>query len=92
VLRTDRETNTVVVGAASASTRVETHGRLYAPVERASVKLRYRSPAVSARVAASNGGFAVELDEPVDAVAPGQVAALYDGDAVVGAGVITTVA
>jgi tRNA U34 2-thiouridine synthase MnmA/TrmU len=34
------------------------------------------------------GGFELELDEPVDAVAPGQVAALYDDDAVVGAGVI----
>jgi tRNA U34 2-thiouridine synthase MnmA/TrmU len=34
------------------------------------------------------GGFQVELDEPVDAVAPGQVAVLYDDDAVVGAGVI----
>jgi trans-aconitate 2-methyltransferase len=30
----------------------------------------------------------LELDEPVDAVAPGQVAVLYDDDAVVGAGVI----
>ena len=33
-------------------------------------------------------GFSLELDEPVDAVAPGQVAVLYDDDAVVGAGVI----
>jgi tRNA U34 2-thiouridine synthase MnmA/TrmU len=40
-------------------------------------------------VAASNGGFTLELEEPAYAVATGQVAALYDGDAVVGAGVIT---
>jgi tRNA U34 2-thiouridine synthase MnmA/TrmU len=33
-------------------------------------------------------GFALELEEPVDAVAPGQVAALYDQDVVVGAGLI----
>jgi tRNA U34 2-thiouridine synthase MnmA/TrmU len=46
---------------------------------------------VPARVRASNGGFALELDEPAQAVAPGQVAALYDGDAVVGAGVVTRV-
>jgi tRNA-specific 2-thiouridylase len=91
VLDTDRETNTVVVGPepALASTRVEAHGRLYAPVVRAAAKLRYRSPAVPATVSASNGGFALDLDEPAHAVAPGQVAALYDGDAVVGAGVVT---
>jgi tRNA-specific 2-thiouridylase len=93
VVRTDRVTNTVVVGpeSALAGTRVEAHGRLYRPAERAAVKLRYRSPAVPARVQASNGGFALELDEPAHAVAPGQVAALYDGDAVVGAGVVTAV-
>ena len=33
-------------------------------------------------------GFALELHEPVEAVAPGQVAVLYDADAVVGAGII----
>ena len=55
------------------------------------MKLRYRSVAVPTRVAAANGGFALELDEPAYAVATGQVAALYDGDAVVGAGVITSV-
>jgi tRNA-uridine 2-sulfurtransferase len=91
VLRTDGETNTVVVGPepALAATRVEAHGRLYAPVERAAAKLRYRSPAVPARVRTANGGFTLDLDEPAHAVAPGQVAALYDGDAVVGAGVVT---
>ena len=94
VLRTDRADNTVVVGPADAlaSTRVEAEGRLYTPVERATVKLRYRSAAVPARVRSSNGGFALDLDEPAHAVAPGQVAALYDGDAVVGAGVVTHVA
>ena len=93
VLSTDRDTNTIVVGPepALAASRVEAHGRLYLPVERAEVKLRYRSPALPVRVRASNGGFVVELDEPAYAVAPGQVAALYDGEAVVGAGVITTV-
>jgi tRNA-uridine 2-sulfurtransferase len=91
VLRTDGGTNTVVVGSEAdlATTRVEAHGRLYAPVERAHAKLRYRSPAVPARVRAANGGFTLDLDEPAHAAAPGQVAALYDGDAVVGAGVIT---
>ena len=33
-------------------------------------------------------GFALALDQPASAVAPGQVAVLYDDDAIVGAGVI----
>ena len=94
VLGTDRLENRVVVGPREslAVTRVGgSQGRLYASAERALVKLRYRSVAVPTRVAAANGGFALELDEPAYAVATGQVAALYDGDAVVGAGVITSV-
>jgi tRNA-specific 2-thiouridylase len=91
VLGTDRTTNAVVVGPREslAVTRVEADGRMYADVDRARVKLRHRAAPVPARVAASNGGFTLELEEPAYAVATGQVAALYDGDAVVGAGVIT---
>ena len=94
VLRTDRAANAVVVGPreALAASRVEADGRLYVPIERAAAKLRYRSVPVPARVVASNGGFSLELEEPAQAVATGQVAALYDEDAVVGAGVITSVA
>ena len=51
-------------------------------------KLRYRSPSVPATIEPTDDGFELELDEPVEAVAPGQVAVLYDGGAVVGAGVI----
>jgi len=57
-------------------------------VERASVKLRYRSEAVTARVVPTARGFRLELDQPSYGVAPGQVAVLYEGDAVVGAGQI----
>ncbi|MFO7572944.1 MAG: tRNA 2-thiouridine(34) synthase MnmA [Gaiellaceae bacterium] len=91
VLGTDSATNTVVVGPreALATTCVEVEGRLYVPVERAGVKLRYRSEALPARVLASNGHLSLELDEPAEAVAPGQVAVLYEQGAVVGAGVIT---
>jgi tRNA-specific 2-thiouridylase len=93
VLRTDRASNQVVVGPREtlAASRVEAQGRLYVPVERAVVKLRYRSEPVPAEVTAGNGGFTLTLDEPAHAVATGQVAALYDGDAVVGAGVVTAV-
>jgi tRNA-specific 2-thiouridylase len=52
------------------------------------VKLRYRSDAVETRVRPTSEGFELELDEPAHGVAPGQVAVVYDGDVVVGAGVI----
>ncbi len=90
VLRTRPSRNEVVVGrrAALARTRVSARGRLYAQVERVEAKLRYRSPAVGARVAPTPAGFRLELDEPAYGVAPGQAAVLYEGDAVVGYGLI----
>ena len=89
-LRTDATTNTLTVGplGSLSSRRVEVRGRMYVPVERAEVKFRYRSEPVGARVEATTDGFVLHLDEPAYAVAPGQTAALYDGDAIVGAGVI----
>jgi tRNA-specific 2-thiouridylase len=94
VLRTDRATNTVVVGPREelAASRIEAEGRLYLPVTRAQAKLRYASAPVPAQVSASSGGFSLELEEPAHAVATGQTAVLYDDDAVVGAGVVTRVA
>jgi tRNA-uridine 2-sulfurtransferase len=89
-LRSEPSTNTVVVGprAALATTSVTATGRLYVPVHRVAAKLRYRSPAVSATVEPSGGGFRLELEEPVFGVAPGQAAVLYEGDVVVGAGLV----
>ncbi|HEU0336552.1 MAG TPA: aminomethyltransferase beta-barrel domain-containing protein, partial [Gaiellaceae bacterium] len=89
-LRVDGAANTVVVGPrrSLASRRVDVRGELYVPVRRVHAKLRYRSSPVPARVTTTAAGFALELAEPVDAVAPGQVAALYVGDAVVGAGIV----
>src|SRR5205807_4039062 len=86
----DARTNTVVVGPRQslARTGVSVEGRLYVPTERAEVKLRYRSPAVSASVQETHDGFRLELDAPAYGVAPGQAAVLYDRDAVVGAGLI----
>jgi tRNA-specific 2-thiouridylase len=89
-LRSDARTNIVVVGPRSslARTTVDARGRLHLPVERADVKLRYRSEPVSAHVEATAEGFRLRLEEPSYGVAPGQAAVLYDGDIVVGAGVI----
>ncbi len=89
-LRTDATTNTLTVGprGSLSSRRVEVRGRMYVPVERVDAKLRYRSDAVPARVEQTADGFVLHLDQPAYAIAPGQTAALYDGDAIVGAGVI----
>jgi Predicted tRNA(5-methylaminomethyl-2-thiouridylate) methyltransferase, contains the PP-loop ATPase domain len=89
---TDARTNTVVAGpkAALATDRVSARGRLYADAGAVDVKLRYRSPATGARVEPTASGFRLLLDEPAYGVARGQAAVLYDGDVVVGAGVVTS--
>src|SRR5439155_13005441 len=63
-LRSDPATNTVVVGPREslACRSVSVRGRLFAPVERVEAKLRYRSPAVPARVEATATGFRLERD------------------------------
>jgi len=89
-IRSDASTNTVVVGGreALARTTIDASGHLYVPVDRAHVKLRYRSEAVPARIHLREGGFRLELDRPAFGVAPGQAAVLYEDDIVVGAGLI----
>jgi tRNA-specific 2-thiouridylase len=90
VLRSEPRENRVVVGprAALATQELEVDGALYAPVERAEAKLRYRSPAVGADVVPTGEGFRLVLDQPAYGVAPGQAAVLYEDGAVVGAGTI----
>jgi tRNA-specific 2-thiouridylase len=89
---TNARTNTVVVGSRAdlARTRVSARGRLYVDASDVEVKLRYRSPAVPATVQPTASGFRLELAEPAFGVARGQAAVLYDGDVVVGAGVVTS--
>jgi len=91
-LRADPRTNAVVVGPREALARREIRvgkGRLFVPVGRVEAKLRYRSPAMAASVEHENRGFRIALDQPAYGVAKGQAAVLYEGDAVVGAGLIT---
>jgi len=86
-------TNTVLVGPRASLARSEIavrNGRLYVPVERVEAKLRYRTAAAGARVLARRRGFRLALDEPAYGVAAGQAAVLYEGDAVVGAGLISS--
>ncbi len=92
VLDANAATNAVVVGPRDALARRHVHarGRMYVDVGRAAAKLRYRSPAVAASVSPTEGGFSLELDEPAFGVARGQAAVLYEGDAVVGCGTISS--
>jgi tRNA-specific 2-thiouridylase len=91
-LETDAATNTVIAGpkAALARTQVSARGRLFTTAVHVDAKLRYRSPAVGATVEATAGGFSLRLDEPAYGVARGQAAVLYDGDVVVGSGLVTS--
>jgi tRNA-uridine 2-sulfurtransferase len=91
-LATSAATNTVVVGPREslARTSVTARGRLYVPVARVTAKVRYRSPAVGGTVTPTTRGFRLDLDEPAYGVAAGQTAVLYEGDCVVGAGLVTT--
>jgi tRNA-uridine 2-sulfurtransferase len=93
-LRTDAQTQTVVVGprASLARTVVEARGRLHLPVERVEAKLRYRSPGAEAAVEPTAAGFRLRFAQPVYGVAPGQAAVLYEDGAVVGSGLITPTA
>ncbi|MGH2996894.1 MAG: tRNA 2-thiouridine(34) synthase MnmA, partial [Gaiellaceae bacterium] len=91
-LKTIPARNAVVVGPRESLGRrtVQAAGKLHLDVDRADVKVRYRSPATPGSVEASSRGFRVQLDEPVYGVAPGQAAVLYEGDVVVGAGRVTS--
>jgi tRNA-uridine 2-sulfurtransferase len=93
VLAKDRDANTVTVGtrAQLATTAVAVRDavlhRPEADVDR--VKLRYRTQPLECRVRTSEGGrLALTLAEPVDGAAPGQLACLMRGDAIVGHGTI----
>ena len=92
VLGADPRANTVRVGPREslARTHVAAAGSLYVDVDRADAKLRYRSPAVASTVRVTDDGFELLLDEPAYGVAPGQAAVLYEGDAVVGCGLVSS--
>jgi tRNA-specific 2-thiouridylase len=97
VLGTDARHNRVIAGTREElnTTRVTIRGarllRDGARVDR--VKLRYRTTPLRARVTAeldagSHRELELELAEPVDGAAPGQMACLMDGELIVGWGTI----
>lgn len=93
VLRREAATNRVTVGPRTAlatrTVRLE-DAQLHRPSEEVrQVRLRYHARALSCR-ARQVGGDAIELElaEPAEAVAPGQLACLMRDDCVVGEGTI----
>jgi tRNA-specific 2-thiouridylase len=52
------------------------------------VRTRYRAPLVTTRLIKDGDNFSLQLDEQVRAVTPGQSAVIYDGDHVLGGGIV----
>ena len=97
VTQIDAGTNTIVAGPESRLYRSRLTVRSVnwvsreAPAEpvRVGARIRYRNPEAPAVVTPAADGSAVVLfDEPQRAVAPGQMAAFYDGDILLGGGPI----
>ena len=89
-IRSDPQTNTVVIGPREAleTTRIDVAGDLHVSVKRAEAKLRYRATPVNAKVRETSKGFSLELERPIYGAAAGQAAVLYEEGVVVGAGII----
>lgn len=96
VISIDPAANRVVVGGAQelesssavvTGLRFPSGGGATAPF-RAGVRVRHRAPEVPATVHPSGSSARVAFDRPVRAIAPGQSCVFYDGDVVVGGGVI----
>jgi len=97
VVRIEPETNRVVLGKLAELQTSEMFvsnptwtmmDKLAAPLE-ATVKIRYRSPFVPATITPlADQRVQVMFVKPVPGICPGQAAVFYDGDIVVGGGVI----
>ncbi len=97
VLRTDHASNTVTVGPREellTTTVCLTDATLHRDGPRVdAIKVRYRGARLPCALLAPAGTGAhraieVELREPAERTAPGQIACLYDGDLIVGHGIV----
>jgi tRNA-specific 2-thiouridylase len=94
VLSTDRKNNTITVGKKEdleINTVIVDNLNMYIKDKEfnALVKLRYRSPGQNASVTIDGDKATIKLNEPAFGVASGQFAVFYDGDKVLGSGIIT---
>ncbi len=98
VVRIDRDTNSLIVGAKTDLSVNRCHVTAInwiaapptAPIA-ATVRVRYRSPEIPATVIPLDGARAeVSFETPVAAVTPGQGAVFYDGNRVLGGGWISS--
>lgn len=96
VIRKDFKNNAVILGKNEALYGKELFAGncnfiscrdLEGPV-RVMAKIRYRQPAVPAVIEPYGGRTRVIFDEPQRAITPGQAAVFYDGDYVLGGGII----
>ena len=53
-----------------------------------SVRIRYRQKLFGAKIEQTSKGLKISSNEPMKSVAPGQFASWYDGDELVGSGII----
>jgi len=96
VIRLDSTTNTLVVGTQDqlwnntlvASQPSWVSGRTPSGATGVTARVRYRSPEAGATVQPDNGVVRVQFNEPQRAIAPGQAVVFYQGEAVLGGGII----
>lgn len=97
VQRVDPSTNTVVLGTEASLWRTDCtvadlnlfDDSLMTRPRRVEVKVRYATPASPALLTpAADGTIAIRFTSPQRALSPGQSAVFYDGDRVVGGGII----
>jgi len=96
VVRIDARNNTVVIGSDDDlySKNVEIddfhwiEGNTPPEVIRCKAKIRYRMTEQDATVSVNGSRASITFDQPQRAATPGQTAVLYDGDVVLGGGII----
>ncbi len=96
VLRLDTAKNRLVVGTRDqllsnrlfASKLSWISGEAPRKLSNITAKIRYRSPEVAAELCLSNGTAEVQFHQPQPAITPGQAVVFYQGDVVLGGGII----
>lgn len=96
VINIDSKTNTIVLGKREDLLKYNVeiskiNLMMYDKIDdglEVTIKIRFRSKAVLGRLYNIDGGLRIEMNEKVSAVTPGQSAVFYDGDIVIGGGII----